>query len=286
MDNFDHKEQSKGTSEDKEAEVCSGNDTGGSEAVGNMDSKDEVGTQEVISDAKEENNGDLGETMSKESVRGTNETPVECENIKISGRTETDEDSTKISENVTVLNTKDTPIRSEEDVTESNDTVVKPKANAKSDEGTTKPEGDATNTEGDATNTEGDATNTEGDAVKPEYDVIKSKNTTTKLEGDTETSEEKPKDEFEEVAESIKDAEIGIDGTEKSPEVLLRRLSINSKTEIMDKFVKLRVLKQNLKVRCWVSIICRFPTEPLVSRSMRDCLYDHAVPRRDCRIIF
>ena len=251
MDNFDHKEQSKGTSEDKEAEVCSGNDTGGSEAVGNMDSKDEVSTQEVISDAKEENNGDLGETMSKESVGGTNETPVECENIKISGRTETDEDITKISENVTVLNTKDTPITSEEDVTESNDTVVKPEeANAKSDEGTTKPEGDATNTE--------------GDAVKPEDDVIKSKNTTTKLEGDTETSEEKPKDEFEEVAESIKEAEIGIDGTEKSPEVLLRRLSINSKTEIMDKFVKLRVLKQNLKVRCWVSIICRFPTEPLV----------------------
>ena len=63
-------------------------------------------------------------------------------------------------------------------------------------------------------------------------------------------SDEVEKDDFIKVVESIKQADINIDGTERpSPQAMLRKLSVNSSNEIMDKVVKLRILKQNLKVR-------------------------------------
>ena len=270
MDNADDKEQSKDTCEDKKDGVSKVVDT---EAVVNGDSKDEEGTQEVISEAKQVDDGCPEEMAPEDSAGRTKETLVEDENSKISELTGTDEDVAKVS--VTV-NTDDTCTKSENDVTESNDTAVKPEEDTtksddettKSEEGVRKSEGGATEadevdvkmfndttteheesavkSDGETIMSEGERKKSEGDAVKAEDDVTKIENTTAKVEG--ERCEEKAKDDFEEVAESIKEAEIAIDGTEKSPEVLLRRLSINSKTEIMDKFVKLRVLKQILKV--------------------------------------
>ena len=113
---------------------------------------------------------------------------------------------------------------------------------------TTKCEDDATKPEVDAAKTEDDATKSEDTAVKSEANVTDPKDSATKSEAEAETPEEKPKDEFQEIAESIKEAEVGIDGTEKSAAALLRKLSLTSQSEIMDKVIKLRVLKQDLKV--------------------------------------
>lgn len=96
------------------------------------------------------------------------------------------------------------------------------------------------------------------ESVKSETDVAeKPEKVDDNLSDETHESDEKKpesseegKDEFKEMAESIKGADINFDGTERrSPQALLRKLSLNSQNDIMEKVVKLRVLKQSLKVR-------------------------------------
>ncbi|XP_028413398.1 microtubule-associated protein futsch-like [Dendronephthya gigantea] len=203
--------------------------------------------------------GSVEETVKPEDTTTKSEQKVETCKDDVP---KSEEETTK-PEDVTLISEVETK-QPENSTTTADDTVENAEVvTPSSEEDTTKPEDREPKSEDSTTKSEDSTTKSDDSTTKSEDNVETPKSDETTVESNdctansedksetceekAETSEEKPKDEFEEVAESIKEAEIGIDGSEKSAGAILRKLSMNSESEIMDKVVKLRILRQSLK---------------------------------------